>query len=93
MTASPGPRLASVASAATAVLRHPTLWWTAAVEYRRFVPDRWWVRRPWLPVPDPDLLRFRLVTQYGEADAPPDGDDLVAWLRWCKAENGRDSAG
>ena len=72
-----------------AVLRHPSLWLTALVELRRFDPDRWWTRRPFLPVPDRDLVRFRLVTQYGVPDHRPDPDDLVAWLRWCREENRR----
>ena len=75
--------------AIAAVLRHPTLWPTALVELRRFVPDGWWRRRPFLPLPDRAMLRFRLVTQYGDPDHAPDGDDLVSWLRWCRDENRR----
>lgn len=76
-------------SAAGAVTVRPSLWATAAVELRRFVPDGWWRRRPFLPVPDPALLRFRAVTQYGDPDRDPDPADVVAWLRWCKLENQR----
>ena len=44
---------------------------------------------PWLPVPDPAMLEFRTTTQYGDASHELERDDLVAWLRWCKAENQR----
>ena len=75
--------------AVMAVLRHPTLWPTALVELRRFVPDGWWRRRPFLPLPDRAMLRFRLVTHYGDPDHAPDADDIVRWLRWCRDENRR----
>lgn len=75
--------------AAGAVILRPSLWATAVVEFRRFAPDGWWRRRPFLPVPDPDLLRFRAVTQYGDPERQPDADDVLAWLRWCRSENQR----
>lgn len=81
--------LRAVLGAAAAVLARPGLWWTALVQYRRMLPDRWWASRPWLPVPDPAMLGFRATTQYGDPARPPDRDDVVAWLRWCKAENRR----
>lgn len=74
-----------------AVLLRPSLWRTALRQARRFAPDGWWHRRPFLPVPDPALLRFRTITQYGDADQAPRVDDLVVWLRWCKSENQRQS--
>ena len=57
-------------AAARAVLSRPSLWGTALVELRRFTPARWWRRRPFLPVPDAALLRFRAVTQYGDPTRP-----------------------
>jgi hypothetical protein len=74
---------------AVAVARRPWLWGTALVEFRRLLPDGWWRRRPFLPLPDRPMLAFRAVTQYGDADHPPEVADLLAWLRWCKAENQR----
>jgi hypothetical protein len=38
-----------------------------------------------LPRPDPDYLRFRLVTAYGTTERAADPDDVVAWLRWCRS--------
>jgi len=35
--------------------------------------------------PDRAYLKFRMVTMYGDEDAQPRPDDLIAYLRWCKA--------
>lgn len=69
---------------AVAVLRRPSLWFTAARQARRTATAGWWRRAPFLPVPSGDYLRFRLVTQYGDADRQPDADDVVAYLAWCR---------
>lgn len=52
---------------------------------RRLVPPRWWARRPFLPVPHRDYVRFRLLTAVGSdgrATATP--ADLIQWLEWCR---------
>jgi hypothetical protein len=67
-----------------AVARHPSLWRTAIVQSLRLAPRRWWRRPPFLPLPDRDYLRFRLQTQYGDADREPDEEDLLTYLRWCR---------
>ena len=56
------------------LLAHPSLWVTA-------LRLGWRLRMR----PDPAYLRFRMVTMYGDAAAQPHGDDLIAYLRWCKA--------
>jgi hypothetical protein len=68
-----------------AVLRHPSLWVTAIRQAVRLAGRGWWRRPPYLPLPDRGYLGFRLVTAYGSADRSPDPDDLVAYLRWCRA--------
>ena len=70
--------------AALAVLRHPGLWVTAVVQLFRMAPSGWWRRWPPSPAPDPDYLRFRLQTQYGDADRDPEPADLVSYLHWCR---------
>jgi hypothetical protein len=47
-------------------------------------PSAWWRRWPFLPLPAPDYLRFRLITQYGSADGPPVVEDVLNYLAWCK---------
>ena len=71
------------------LLPRPWLWSTAVRQAARFAPDGWWRRAPFLPVPDRALLEFRGTTQYGDPDRAADGDDLVAWLEWCRAEHRR----
>jgi hypothetical protein len=69
--------------AAVAVLRRPSLWGVAIVQALRLAPAGWWRRKPFLPVPDPSYLRFRLETQYG-SDHEPEPDDVVTYLHWCR---------
>lgn len=70
--------------AAMAVLRHPAIWITAVVQLFRLAPRGWWKRRPFLPVPDRDYLRFRLQTQYGDPEREPEPADVVSYLEWCR---------
>jgi len=74
-----------VGPAAAAVLRRPWLWATAVHQVAVLAPGGWWRRRPFLPLPDPAYLRFRLLTQYGDPGRPPAPADLVAYLHWCRA--------
>jgi hypothetical protein len=59
------------------------LWPAALRQAGRLAPPGWWRRRPFLPLPDADYLRFRLETQYG-TDGVPDPSDVVVYLRWCR---------
>ena len=67
-----------------AVVRRPRLWSAAARQLRVLAPDRWWSRRPFLPLPDRDWMAFRMTTAYGDPAAPLVADDVVTWLRWSK---------
>jgi len=66
-----------------ALAREPSLWPTALGQAGRLARPGWWRRAPFLPVPDPVYVRFRLDTQYGSS-AAPDPEDLVVYLRWCR---------
>jgi hypothetical protein len=68
----------------SAVAARPWLWPAAVRQAWRLVPDRWWRRPPFVPVPDAEYLRFRMATQYGDPGRQPAADDLVAYLRWCR---------
>jgi hypothetical protein len=70
-------------AAARAVLRRPWLWPTAVAQGLRFARPGWWRRRPFLPVPDGDYVRFRLQTAYGNT-GQPSAEDVVAYLHWCR---------
>ena len=71
------------ARATLLVLSRPSLWTTAIRQAVRLARPRWWARAPFLPLPDPEYLRFRFETQYG-SDGRPDPRDLVAYLEWCR---------
>ena len=71
---------------AGAVARRPDLWPVAVRQWRRTTPSGWWRRRPFLPVPSREYLRFRLLTQYGDPDARASGADVVNYLAWCRSQ-------
>lgn len=71
--------------AALAVARRPDLWATAVRQVLVLAPPGWWRRRPFLPVPDPAYLGFRLQTMYGDAGHQPEPGDVVTYLEWCRA--------
>jgi hypothetical protein len=83
-------------SAGAKLARHPSLWATALVQAGRVSRPGWWRRPPFVPIPDRDYVRFRLETQYGSADladGAADPEDLVVYLRWCRADPAAGSAG
>ena len=43
---------------------------------------RWWVRPPFLPLPDRSYLRWRMYTAYGEESAVPPSQDVIRFARW-----------
>lgn len=42
----------------------------------------WWRRTPWLPLPDPVYLQWRMYTAYGHASAVPPVADVVRFAQW-----------
>jgi hypothetical protein len=83
----PSPRGEAVRGwgrAGWAVARRPGLWPVAVRQALVLARPGWWRRPPFLPVPDPAYLRFRLLTAYGDERRPPTPDDLVTYLRWSK---------
>ncbi len=67
-----------------AVARRPHLWPTAAGQIIRLAAPGWWRRAPFLPRPAPDYLRFRMITQYGDAEHQPEAVDVVSYLDWVR---------
>ena len=76
--------LRSGASISIAVLRRPTLWSTAIKLIFRLIPRRWWSRAPFLPVPNREYMRFRVLTQYGDQDHVLEVADVLKYLYWLK---------
>lgn len=42
----------------------------------------WWRIAPFLPLPDPVYLRWRMYTAYGDEAAVPPAEDVIRFARW-----------
>ena len=74
---------------ALAVARRPDLWPTALIMAWRLVPRRRWRRWPSRSDRASSYLAFRRQTFSGRTDAPIGGEELVAYLEWCRRLRGR----
>ncbi len=71
-----------------ALVRRPELWPVAARQSWRLVPRRWWMRPPFLPLPDRGWLQFRMETHYGgDGRGAAQASDVVAFLEWCRVQD------
>lgn len=70
--------------AVVAVVARPWLWPAAVRLVLRLAPRGWWRRPPFLPVPDPHYLEFRLVTAFGAERQPPPVSEVVSYLAWLR---------
>jgi hypothetical protein len=50
----------------------------------RFRARDWYRRFPFLPVPDPTYVRWRMYTAYGAADAVPAAADIEHYALWSE---------
>jgi len=48
----------------------------------RFRHRHWLTRFPFLPLPAMTYVRWRMYTAYGEENAVPPVDDVIAFARW-----------
>ena len=48
----------------------------------RFRHRHWFRRFPFLPLPAASYVKWRMYTAYGEEDAIPPADDVIAFARW-----------
>lgn len=49
----------------------------------RFRSRGWYRRFPFLPLPDREYLRWRMLTAYGDPDIVPPASDVVRFARWA----------
>lgn len=88
-----GSSIRSWSSVAAGVARRPDLWATASRAARSHVPNHWWRAKPWLPVPDRQWIKFRMVTAYGSTSSGGVGvdalqaDEVIEWLEWLRSWN------
>ncbi|MFV1998957.1 MAG: hypothetical protein ACC654_01180 [Acidimicrobiia bacterium] len=64
------------------VLIRPWLWRTTIGAFFALVPDRWWTRWPFVPIPDREVVAWRVTTAYGQAEMTLVCDDVLAYLEW-----------
>jgi len=81
----------TVFAIAITLVRRPGLWYETLRALRSMAKTGWWRRRPYLPIPDRDWMRFRLITAYGGDGSPAPSSparqrahDVVTWLEWRK---------
>ena len=77
--------LGLIGQVGVALARRPQLVPVALRQARSLAPQRWWAKRPWLPIPSRDYMRFRNVTLSGDEDALPTADDIIVYLEWCRS--------
>jgi hypothetical protein len=64
-------------------LRHPRMVAPLLGAAWRFRARGWYRRAPFLPLPPPNYLAWRLHTAYGEEDRTPEAGELERFLRWA----------
>jgi hypothetical protein len=67
-----------------AVVRHPSLWLEALRAAQAHGSREWWRRL--LLVPEPEYMRWRLTTAYGDAARGLEPRDAVRYLRWRRSQ-------
>jgi hypothetical protein len=48
----------------------------------------WWRRPPFLPLPDPTYLKWRMYTAYADENAVPPAEDVIRFARWRRETMG-----
>lgn len=49
----------------------------------RFRAREWYRRFPFIPLPDPTYMRWRMYTAYGDYNAVPSAVDVERYARWA----------
>ena len=49
----------------------------------RFRSRHWYTRFPFLPLPDPTYIRWRMFTAYGDHEAVPPAGDVERYAKWA----------
>ena len=65
------------------MLRRPRLAMQLLRVTWRFRAEHWYRRFPFLPLPDPTYLRWRMYTAYGDYNAVPSVTDVERYARWA----------
>ncbi len=74
------------------LLRRPGLAAEAARLAAAAAPRGWFRRPPFLPIPDPEYLRWRMAAAYGRPDRKPtvrEMEDFLVWRRRLRRARAR----
>ena len=52
----------------------------------RFRSRNWFLRFPFLPLPDRTYVKWRMYTAYGDYDAVPSADEIERYAKWAVNE-------
>lgn len=70
-------------SVVAAIVARPRLWPVALGTAGSLISRSWWRHRPFVPVPDRQWLKFRIVTAYGgDGGTAISADDVITFLEW-----------
>ncbi|MCL1595576.1 MAG: hypothetical protein M3132_14610 [Actinomycetia bacterium] len=69
-------------SIAFAIAVRPWLWLSGVGAALAFSPEGWWRRPPFLPIPDRNVIVWRVTTAYGHAEMVLVPRDVVSYLEW-----------
>lgn len=53
-----------------------------------FRARNWWRKPPFLPLPDPTYLKWRMYTAYADEHAVPPVEDVIRFARWRRETMG-----
>jgi hypothetical protein len=83
-TAHPAPARwpQTLAALTTRALLRPRLAWDLFATAWAFRRRHWLTRPPFLPLPDPEYLRWRMYTAYGNEEAVPPVEDVIRFAQW-----------
>ncbi|HXV16351.1 MAG TPA: hypothetical protein VD758_06205 [Gemmatimonadaceae bacterium] len=65
---------------------HPSLGLDLLRVAWRFRSRGWYMRFPFLPIPDRTYVKWRMYTAYGDYDAIPPAEDVERYARWAVEE-------
>ena len=65
---------------------HPSLGLDLLRVAWRFRSRGWYMRFPFLPIPDRTYVKWRMYTAYGDYEAIPPAEDVERYARWAVEE-------
>lgn len=87
------PNTRSLLGIAGHALRRPRLLASLVRAAWRFRARGWWRRPPFLPLPPPEYVDWRMHTAYGDGGREPTADELARYVQWANRLHGSRKGG